>query len=135
MAHTRQTPQQKKQVDYDRERRNTYGEAPHGARKSIPRNKRFGHKSNRAAELVELSSLRHRAGALSEETAQWADDSLQGRRDKRWHKVPDTALGFVVAEKLAARGQREGAKIGRWRDPRWHERSRWPGGSPLEVEL
>jgi len=106
MARIRQTPQQKKQLDYERHRRNTYGEAPHGARKSIPRNKRFGHKSNRAAELVLLSPLQRRAGAVADETVESADDRLRGRRDRRWRKVPDRPLGLVVAEKLERRGQR-----------------------------
>lgn len=135
MARTRQTPQQKKQLDYERERRNTYGEAPHGARKSMPRNKRIGHKSNRAAELVALSSVRHRASAVGEETAELVDDRLRGQRDKRWRKFPDRALGFVVAEKLEERGERGGSARTRGGIPRWHQLSRWPGGSPMNIDL
>lgn len=103
MAHTRQSPQQRKALDYEREHRNTYGESPHGARKSIPRNKRFGHKANRAAEGVELSSLRRRAKSLDSDVAEQAETHLRGRRDKRWRKSPDTALRIVVVRKLARR--------------------------------
>ncbi|MBN9632674.1 MAG: hypothetical protein J0I18_19045 [Actinobacteria bacterium] len=103
MAHTRQSPQQKKSLDYERERRNEYGEAPHGARTSIPRNRRRGHKANRAAELVDLSPLRRRAAMPGATAAEEAESDLRGRRDRRWRKVPDTALRIVVARKLARR--------------------------------
>lgn len=32
-----------------------------------------------------------------------AESDLRGRRDRRWRKVPDTALRIVVARKLARR--------------------------------
>lgn len=135
MAHLRQTPAQKKQTDYAREGRNRYGEAPHGARKSIPRNKRFGNKSNRVAQLVELSSLRNRAGGIDIGAAEDVETELLGRRDARWRKAPDTPLGFVVAEKLAARGRREPVKFRQSALGGGAGVRAWPGGSPLDADI
>lgn len=49
------SPQQKKRISLRKDRRNAYGESPHGARKSIPKNKRIRARKERGAARVAAS--------------------------------------------------------------------------------
>ncbi len=51
------TPQDKKRASLARDRRNAYGESPHGARKSIPRNKALSRQAARRAANQSLTPM------------------------------------------------------------------------------
>jgi hypothetical protein len=55
------TPQEKKSLSLAKDRRNVYGEAPHGARKSIPLRKKLRNRANRHNQE---SKLAVRTGAV-----------------------------------------------------------------------
>jgi hypothetical protein len=48
------TPQEKKKLSLAKDRRNVYGEAPHGARKSIPLQKKLRNRANRHSQEAQL---------------------------------------------------------------------------------
>jgi len=98
----RLSPQQKKQLSYDKDRRNTYGENDKASRKAIPRNKRRVNRANRHRErqMIAESTASHGAG---DDDA--ADDRLHARRPKRWRKSPDETLRQVVERKIRRRAQ------------------------------
>jgi hypothetical protein len=50
------TPQEKKSLSLAKDRRNVYGEAPHGARKSIPLKKKLRNRANRHEQESKLPS-------------------------------------------------------------------------------
>lgn len=74
-------------TDYRKQRRNTYGEAPHAARKTIPRRKQLQSKKERRRVREELSH-----GEVER-----ADDAAKRARVRApFRKVPDTPLGLVL---------------------------------------
>lgn len=77
----------RKKADYTKQRRNTYGEAPHAARKAIPRAKQRQNQKERRGVRAELT----RGDA---EAAEQAAVSSTVRRS--FKKVPDTPLGRVL---------------------------------------
>ena len=85
----RLTPQQKKAYSYAQDGRNTYGEDAKSSRKNIPLRKRLVNKANRHADRQLLSEA---TGAADPDTAEAAEQRAQGRRPKRWRKVPDQRL-------------------------------------------
>lgn len=86
-----QTPQQKKRLSVTKDRRNTYGESPHGARKSIPRNKRARVRAERRAAKVHRNQ--NDEDGLDQDTA---DARARLKHVTGWAKIPDTPLGEVV---------------------------------------
>src|ERR1051325_12191173 len=95
----KRSPQEKKSLSLTRDRRNTYGESPHGAGKSIPRNKRIRARAERRAAAVPV------AEALSDEAAiDLATARAERRRKKSWQKLPDPPLrAGIPANKAGAR--------------------------------
>lgn len=94
------TPQEKKELSYAKDRRNSYGANDKASRKAIPMrkalvNKAFRHQVNgvlRKAETVQDP----------EQILEVGDEVRSvGRSD--WKKSPDTPLGKVVSEKLENR--------------------------------
>lgn len=86
------TPQQKKKLSLEKDRRNTYGENDKASRKSIPLQKA---KANRSVRSKDKAALRR-----DEETA---DAVLDKALKQRWRKAPDGKLGDVVASQLDER--------------------------------
>jgi len=77
--------------DYEKQRRNTYGEAPHAARKAIPRRKRLQNKKQRRAVKSAL--------AVSDaETPRQVGKEASVRHVFR--KQPDQPLGRVLLGRL-----------------------------------
>jgi hypothetical protein len=100
------TPQEKKQLSYERDRRNTYGEAPHASRKAIPLRKALRSRSNRRRgnQILQASNP-----VTDSATAELIESNLQHRKLNDWGKSPDEPLGKVVKEKLRKRSiMREG---------------------------
>jgi len=98
-------PRQKKAKSYALDRRNQYGESPHGARKSIPRGKARAHRAERREVRQALQQADHDRGDLHQgieamETV-LAETKLQ--RLEGFKKYPDVALGIVVARNLRRR--------------------------------
>jgi hypothetical protein len=99
-AMKRRTPQEKKRLSYERDRRNCYGEAPHAARKSIPLRKALRNRANRHSQNQQLS---YHGPAPDENLADELESRIHHRMPKEWEKHRDAQLGEVVAEKLRNR--------------------------------
>jgi hypothetical protein len=96
----KKTPQEKKQLSYEKDRRNCYGESPHGARKSIPKRKRLRNRANRKYQEQQLAitSLK-----LDDDLAEQIDSRLYQKAPKVWSKVADAPLKKVIGHKLQRR--------------------------------
>lgn len=94
------TPQEKKQLSYARDRRNVYGEAPHGARKNIPLRKALRNRANRHAANEAVAYL---GPTPIEDLADELESRLHHRAPQEWEKYPDEPLGKVVANKARKR--------------------------------
>ncbi|WBB67745.1 hypothetical protein [Micromonospora sp. WMMD812] len=105
----RRTPQEKKQLSYAHDRRNTYGENDKGSRTSIRRNKRYPYRANRHHERQVLDDA---AGPVDERVADLVEQALYVKRRRRWRKWPDTPLGVHVEATLERRRQRDGGADG-----------------------
>ncbi|GAA1525301.1 hypothetical protein GCM10009678_03270 [Actinomadura kijaniata] len=99
----RLTPQEKKRLSYQRDRRNWYGENDKSSRKNIPRNRALKHRAARHRVAQELTVVR---GGLDE-------DRLERRLNRRpavlWRKYRDAPLGEVVEWQLNRRVERSNA--------------------------
>lgn len=96
MATTR-TPQEKKALSLQRDRRNVYGESTKGTRVGIPRSKQQSKQAERRAAkqpLIAASNL------LDEQLLMDAQDASvvagSQRRRKGFRKLPDLPLGEVL---------------------------------------
>ncbi len=81
MPRRRKTPQEKKILSYQKDRRNAYGQNDKASRKSIPLRKRLAHRSARRAAKTALSTT--------------SDVSVMPTRSKNWKvwkKHPDRPL-------------------------------------------
>jgi hypothetical protein len=77
----------RKKTDYKKQRRNTYGEAPHAARKAIPRAKQRQNQKERRSVRAEVS----RGDADAAEQV-----AVRARVRRPFKKVPDQPLGRVL---------------------------------------
>lgn len=91
----RQTPPEKKVKSYQKDRRNTYGEAGARSRFSIRRRKAWVNRSYRRSVREEL--------AVAARSPDPGEDPVDEVTRKRWTKKPDEPLGAVVARKHAWR--------------------------------
>lgn len=96
----RRSPQEKKQLSYDRDRRNSYGENDKASRKSIPRNKSRVNKANRR---LDHEALQRSRGLRQPEAEDATEQRLRGRTRKSWRKWPDSTLREVLQRKLGRR--------------------------------
>lgn len=97
----RLTPQEKKRLSYERDRRNDYGESPHAARKSIPLRKALSHRANRHYQNQPLKRLS--GYSPDEEQADFAESQIYHCLPNDWQKSPDAPLGERVAGNMRAR--------------------------------
>ena len=103
---TERTPQEKKRLSYEKDRRNSYGESPHAARKAIPKRKTDRNRANRHNEDQPLRML---SGTADEEQAEFAESRLHHKAPKNWNKYPDKKLAETVRKKLERRRRIETA--------------------------
>lgn len=96
----RRTPQEKKQLSYTKDRRNTYGENSAASRRGVHRRRR---RVNRANRRHGEQALRQVLGRLDERTTEHAEQVLWSRRPATFRKYPDTPLGEVVQDRLRRR--------------------------------
>jgi hypothetical protein len=105
------TPQEKKGLSYKKDRRNTYGESPHGSRKSIPQNKQI---RNRADRHIQEQALPSFPVPADPEIGDQIESTLRRKRPASWKKVPDRPLGEVVPPDMEYRIQKQkGANLER----------------------
>ncbi|HEV8429520.1 MAG TPA: hypothetical protein VGQ41_16590 [Pyrinomonadaceae bacterium] len=96
----KRTPQEKKKLSYDRDRRNVYGEAPHAARKNIPLRKALRNRANRHHANQQLA---YDGIGFDEELADQIESRIKHKPAQEWEKYPDAPLGQVIAEKSRKR--------------------------------
>ncbi len=89
----RRSPQEKKQLSYERDRRNEFGENDKASRKAIPLRKKLSN-----------SKVRYAGKPLLAEESDKADALLAKAVKTRWKKHPDAALKKDVSRKLQRRG-------------------------------
>lgn len=90
------SPQEKKQLSYERDRRNRYGENSKSSRKNIRRRKQSVNQANRHAARITLQATDPLTGEPTSSVGKL-------RRPHRWSKVADTPLGDAVIRKLERR--------------------------------
>jgi hypothetical protein len=94
----KRTPQEKKRLSLARDRRNVYGESPHGARKSIPKNKRL-----RVRVLRRLAQIPQQAIDDDAIEVDSATSKIELKRKASWRKYRDAPLGDVLEAKKRRR--------------------------------
>jgi hypothetical protein len=90
------TPQDKKRLSLEKDRRNTYGENDKASRKNIPRAKA---RVNRANRHLDRQILDQGLGAPDESVDDAVEQRVIGRRRKFGRKWPDRPLGEVLARR------------------------------------
>ena len=92
----KRTPQEKKKLSYERDRRNVYGRSPHASRKAIPLHKALRNRANRHNENQQVD---YQGPVPDEDLGDQLESLLPKRAPKEWEKYPDAPLGEVVAKK------------------------------------
>ena len=93
------SPQEKKALSLEKDRRNAYGANDKASRKRIPRAKAYANRAHRRADTVALTG---RAGVPDQKLDTAAEDAVEGRRRKVWRKWPDEPLGKELARRDGA---------------------------------
>lgn len=92
------TPQEKKTLSLERDRRNVYGESTKGTRVGIPRSKQQSKQAERRVAKQPLQTLT--AGSHDDQSAFEAQDTSLAaglrKRRKGFRKSPDQPLGKVL---------------------------------------
>jgi hypothetical protein len=99
----KRSPQEKKRLSYDRDRRNTYGENAKSSRKNIARSKARSHREYR-------SNVRTAIASSDLDDPDTLEDRVRSVRRESWVKQPDDPLGRVVEMKATKRKRMYGAK-------------------------
>ena len=92
----KRTPQEKKELSYERDRRNVYGRSPPASRKAIPLHKALRNRANRHHENQQVD---YKGPVPDEDLTDRIESLLFKRAPKEWEKYPDAPLGEVVAKK------------------------------------
>jgi hypothetical protein len=97
------SPQEKKQLSLERDRRNVYGENAKSSRKNIPKSKHLSQKSTRKAANTPLQAIK---GEIREDDAISIEllsrTKLVEKSRKAFVKRPDLPLGTVLKRKAAS---------------------------------
>lgn len=104
----RRSPQEKKLLSYEKDRRNNYGENDKSSRKNIARNKRRQVRVPRRRASEALAVTR---GGLDLDSCAQAQERIEGRGPTErhvWSKWPDATLAQNVLWKLSDRVKAEG---------------------------
>lgn len=92
----RKSPQEKKRLTLEKDRRNSYGENDKASRKNIPRAKARVNRANRHEDQMILGGA---VGVPNPELDDAVEQKLLGRRRKVWRKWPDQPLGKMLAKR------------------------------------
>lgn len=95
------TPQEKKRLSLEKDRRNSFGENDKASRKNIPRAKS---QVNRANRRLDTTALAAGVGAPDAVVDDAVEQKVLGRRRKVWRKWPDKRLGKVLDQKRGESG-------------------------------
>jgi hypothetical protein len=87
------TPQEKKRLSYEKDRRNTYGENSKASRKGIPLSKA---RANRAERHTQDHVLATVVGLENSEDLVAVENLVRAAEPRKWRKNPDTPLGEVL---------------------------------------
>lgn len=98
------TPQQKKQLSYAKDRRNTYGENSKSSRKNIPLSKALDIRSERRAQD---SALAKAVAARDVNQLDEIENSVRSTKPRQWQKWPDKPLGDVLIRKSLLSGKND----------------------------
>jgi len=94
------TPQEKKALSYEKDRRNTYGQNDKASRNSIPKRKA---EVNRAYRKGISDALKVVPGPIDLERAEEVEQIARSAKRNDWRKSPDRPLGEVVKQNLESR--------------------------------
>jgi flagella basal body P-ring formation protein FlgA len=95
------TPQQKKRLSYEHDRRNTYGENQKSSRKNIPLSKQRSHQDERRSVRQALIGAQGvTADDVVDEAQSQALRKSRLKRLKGFRKSPDETLGQVIKRRL-----------------------------------
>ena len=97
---SRKSPQEKKRLSYERDRRNTYGENDKASRKSIPLRKRLRARAPRHKLNQQLADGL-KLGVLDE--GEHIDAEIAPPKPRSWRKIPDKPLGEYLARRKSRR--------------------------------
>lgn len=100
MNKKRKSPQQKKALSYERDRRDTYGENNKSSRKNIPLSKALSIRSERHEKN---NALRGALTAESDDQLVAVEVAVHTSEPRQWKKHPGATLGEVVAKKTKRR--------------------------------
>jgi hypothetical protein len=100
------SPQHKKKLSLERDRRNVYGECPSSSRKNIRRGKQRSHMEMRRVASQSLALLKGDPEQLDADKAesQMRERVLTSQR-YAFRKVPDAPLGDVIKRKATSRSK------------------------------
>ena len=96
MAVDTKTPQEKKRLSYEKDRRNTYGENSKASRKGIPLAKA---RANRAERHTQDHVLATVVGLANSDELAAVENLVRATEPRYWRKEPDTPLGEVLDRK------------------------------------
>jgi len=92
------TPQQKKRLSYEKDRRNTHDGSDKAARKLIPKAKALDIRSERHAQDLALAQALRSNG---EDALIAVEVNVRSTKLRQWRKSPDEPLGQVLAKRSA----------------------------------
>ena len=107
---TRKTPQEKKRLSYERDRRNRYGQNAKASRRLIPLRKAKAKRSYRKRTNQILSAAAISADLLADNAP---ENRIAGVAKKRWQKAPDVPLKDAIKAKKEWHVRRFGRKTGK----------------------
>lgn len=88
------TPQEKKVLSLEKDRRNTFGENDKASRKNIPRSKAISHREARRKASASARAWER----FEDETQELVESTLSKHslQKPKWKKTPDEPLGDVL---------------------------------------
>jgi hypothetical protein len=107
---TAKTPQEKKQLSYERDRRNRYGQNAKASRRLIPLRKAKTKRSYRKRTNQILAAAPKSVDLLADDAP---ENQIAAVPKKRWQKVPDVSLKDAIKAKKEWRVRRFGRKTGK----------------------
>lgn len=96
MAVQPKTPQEKRCLSYEKDRRNTYGENSKASRKGIPLAKARANRSERHTQNHVLATA---VGVENSDALAAVENLVRSTEPRDWRKFPDTSLGEVLDRK------------------------------------
>lgn len=100
------TPQEKKRLSYEKDRRNAYGESNKGSRKSIRFRKQWVNQTYRSSvkQLVGQGvSVRSSDEQAGQDCVDSLEEKINSHQRKFWKKSPDISLKDFIRQQFAKR--------------------------------